>query len=287
MAYSIPTSTARRCDSHTNPRHETTSYNQQRTILIYKIYQILILLPVTVLSSAFFGTLVAILCPLAGWLRQHLPHPLGIITRPDWWGAHCTRWWSKSIIRASLLPIEVMGRENIPRGKSCVFVANHQGAYDIFLVCGYLGVEIRWMLKRSLEKIPFVGIAARHAGYIFVDKGSNAGKMRHTYRMAEDALRGGASLMLFPEGSRTTDGTVKPFHKGAFALADELQLPVVPMTINGSFDVLPRQNDGKFIKWHKLSLTIHAPIYPQSHGTDNIERLMRESYEAIRRGVIS
>lgn len=248
--------------------------------LLYKIYQIFILLPVVVLSTIIVSTTVALLCPITGWLKQHLPFSLGLFTRPDWWASFMSRWWARIIIRASLLKVEVHGAENIPSGRSCVFTANHQGAYDIFLVCGFLGVEIRWMLKRSLERIPFLGLACRHAGYIFVDKG-NAGKMRATYRRAEEALKDGASVMVFPEGARTLDGKMKAFRRGAFTLADEMQLPVVPMTINGSFDVLPRQRDGRFIRRHTLSLTIHKPIYPLSKGSDNIQRLMQESYSAI------
>ena len=246
----------------------------------YKIYQLFILAPVVLLSTIWAGTTIAILCPITGWLQQHLPCPLGILTRPDWWGTTISRYWSRIIIRASLLHVEVHGRENIPPHTSCVYTANHQGAYDIFLISGYLGVEIRWMLKRSLEKIPFLGIACRHAGYIFVDN-AGAGKTRATYRRAEEALKHGASVMVFPEGARTFTGSMSPFRRGAFTLADELQLPVVPMTINGSFCVLPRQRDGKFICRHPLSLTIHKPIYPHSHGADNIHRLMEESYEAI------
>ena len=145
----------------------------------YKIYQLFILAPVVLLSTVWAGTTVALLCPLTGWLRQHLPCSLGILTRPDWWGTTISRLWSRIIIRASLLHVEVHGRENIPPHTSCVYTANHQGAYDIFLISGYLGVEIRWMLKRSLEKIPFLGIACRHAGYIFVDN-AGAGKTRAT-----------------------------------------------------------------------------------------------------------
>lgn len=248
--------------------------------LIYKIYQVLILAPIVVLATILAGLTVAIACPCTGWLKQHFPHSLGVFTRPDWWGSTVSRLWARIIIRASLLKVEVHGRENILPRTSCVYVANHQGAYDIFLVSGYLGVEIRWMMKRSLEKIPFLGIACRHAGYIFVDKG-NAGKVRATYRAAEEALKDGASVMVFPEGARTFDGSIKPFRRGAFTLADELQLPVIPMTIKGAFEVLPRQRDGKFIRRHPLSLTIHPPIYPQSQGSDNIHRLMTESYKAI------
>lgn len=247
---------------------------------MYKLYQIVVLCPIVVLTSAWAGTTMAVMCPLAGWLKSHLPFSLGIMTRPDWWGTLASRWWARIIMRTSLINVTVEGHENIEKNKEYVFVANHQGAYDIFLICGYLGVEIRWMLKKELEKIPFLGIGCRHAGYIYVDKSSRAA-VRDTYRQAEKALESGASIMVFPEGSRTRDGKLQPFRRGAFTLADELQLPVVPMAIEGSFDILPRHRDGKFIRRHPLRLTIHKPIYPLSQGHENIERLKNESYNAI------
>lgn len=250
---------------------------------LYKIYQVFVVIPFVVLVTIWAGSTMTVMCPVAGWIKKLLPFELGVMTKPDWWGSFASRWWGKSIIRVSLLPVEVKGRENIQPGTSYVFVANHQGQYDILLVCGFLGTEIRWMMKRALEKVPFLGIGCKYAGYIFVDKG-NAGKVRATYRRAEEALKGGASVMVFPEGSRCRTGEMEPFRRGAFTLADELQLPVVPMTINGSYKVMPR---GKaLIEYHPLSLTIHKPIYPNSQGAENIERLKKESREVIESGLL-
>ena len=71
------------------------------------------------------------------------------------------------------------------------------------------------------------------------------------------------------------------FKKGAFALADELQLPVVPLTINGSFNVMPRTKDWHFATWHPLKLTIHQPIYPIGQGSDNIQATMNQAYDSV------
>ena len=231
-------------------------------------------------ASVIAGTTMATMCPLTGWLKGLLPFGVGVMTRPDWWGSRASRWWARAILYAALIPVEVTGKENIEEGKSYIFTANHQGAFDIFLVCGYLNAEIRWMMKRSLEKIPFLGWGCRHAGYVFVDKG-NAGVTRATYRHAEAVLQNGASLMLFPEGARTYTGEMRPFKKGAFMLADELQLPVVPMTIKGSFEILPRTKDGSFISRHPLTLTIHKPIQPISKGAENVEYLREQCYASI------
>ena len=130
-------------------------------------------------------------------------------------------------------------------------------------------------MKRALEKVPFLGWGCKHAGYVFVDN-SNPGESRRTYREAEQILLSGMSLMMFPEGSRTKTGDIMPFRKGAFALADEMHIPVVPMTINGSYAILPKGKKVNFIKRNKLTLTIHKPIY-----LDNSDALREECYRCI------
>ena len=89
------------------------------------------------------------------------------------------------------------------------------------------------------------------------------------------------SLVVFPEGARTFTGHMGVFKRGAFMLADELQLPVVPLTINGSFDVMPRMRDFHWVTWSPLSLTIHKPIYPIGQGKDNIANMEQASYEVV------
>ena len=229
--------------------------------MLYKIYQIVVLIPVVVLSSAWAGTTMAVMCSIS----RH----------PDWWSTFASRWWARIILATALIPVEVKGREHIVRGESYIFAANHQGAFDIFLICGYLNVPFRWMMKRALEKVPFLGWGCKHAGYVFVDK-SNPGAVRRTYRQAEQILLSGTNLMMFPEGSRSADGRMMPFRKGAFMLAEEMKMPVIPMTINGSYDILPKGKKLRLIKRHKLSLTIHKPIF-----FEDGEALREECYRSI------
>jgi 1-acyl-sn-glycerol-3-phosphate acyltransferase len=160
-------------------------------------------------------------------------------------------------------------------------VANHQGAFDIFLIYGYLGRNFKWMMKHQLGKIPFIGYACRKSHQIFVDK-RGPKKIQKTYENAREILQEGYSVTVFPEGARTFTGHMGKFKKGAFALADELQLPVVPLTINGSFDILPRMKGlVNFINWHPLQLTIHQPIYPVGKGPENVEATMRQAYDSV------
>ena len=142
------------------------------------------------------------------------------------------------------------------------------------------------MMKHQINKIPFVGYACRKSHQIMVDK-RGVGKVRHTYEAARHILKtGNCSVVVFPEGARSFTGHMGVFKKGAFALADELQLPVVPLTINGSFDVMPRTRDWHFAHWHPLSLTIHQPVYPIGQGTQNVQATMKQSYDSVMSAIV-
>ena len=134
------------------------------------------------------------------------------------------------------------------------------------------------MMKKSLRKIPFVGKACESAGHIFVDR-SSPKKVLATMRQAESSLKDGVSLVVVPGRARTFTGHMGYFKRGAFQLADELQLEVVPVTIDGSFEILPRT--GKWIHRHRMILTIHEPIPPKGKGAENIKASMNEAYAAV------
>jgi 1-acyl-sn-glycerol-3-phosphate acyltransferase len=176
-------------------------------------------------------------------------------------------WWSKIVCIITFCPIKVKGKENLDKNQSYIFVANHQGIYDIFLIYGYLNVPIKWMMKQSLRKLPFVGRACEMAGFIFVDNSSPKAIVR-TIQDAEQKLKKGASIAIFPEGSRTLTGKMGKFKKGAYQMAIDLKLPIVPVTINGSYRVMPR--NVYFIHPHPMELLIHPPISTKDLISDNI-----------------
>ncbi len=233
--------------------------------LLYKTYQLFVALPV-ILVATVLTAVVTIVGSFVG--------------SAHFWGYYPGRLWSKVICRVLLLPIRVEGRELLDRSQSYVFVANHQGPMDIFLVYGYLGRNFKWMMKKALRRMPLVGYASFKAGHIFVDK-SGPKKIQETIDHARATLQGGTSLVVFPEGARTFTGHMGVFRKGAFQLADELQLPVVPVTIDGSFDVLTRMAGVDFVHWHPMRLVIHKPILPTSRGAEDVRHTMDEAYRVI------
>ncbi len=194
-----------------------------------------------------------------------------------WAGYFFPHWWARLFCVLTLVRVTVVGRENIDANTSYVFVANHQGAYDIFSVYGYLNHQFRWMMKKALEKIPLVGYSCKVSGHIMVDNSTPA-STRETLEKAEKQLQGGMSLVVFPEGARTWDGKMRQFKRGAYRLAVEFGLPVVPITINGAFDVMPRFK--KIPLYGHITLTIHKPIEAVD-GVHDLSALMTESFEAI------
>lgn len=233
--------------------------------LLYRAYQLIVVLPLGLLITGLTSVLMAF---------------VSVCGFPAFAATYFGRFWAWSIIRLLLLPVTIEGRENVQKGQSYVFMANHQGAFDIFLVYAFLHHEFKWMMKRELMDIPLVGLACKKAGFISVDKRTRRA-VAQTMIDARNALQGGASLCLFPEGARTFTGHMGFFRRGGFQLADSLQLPVVPMTIDGAFDVLPRTKGFSFVNYHRLRLVIHKPLYPECKGADNVKRMMDESYATI------
>lgn len=193
------------------------------------------------------------------------------------WGYYPAHIWSRCVCTLWGVRVKVTGRENIDSNTSYVFVSNHQGAFDIWALSGYLDHNFKWLMKAGLEKIFLVGYACRKAGYIFVDD-SNLRSIKETISEAEKTLRDGMSLVIFPEGSRTWDGKMIPFKRGAFMLASEFKLPVVPITIDGSFKAMPRTTYN--VTPTVINVTIHKPMFPPEKGF-NTRRLIADCRKEI------
>jgi 1-acyl-sn-glycerol-3-phosphate acyltransferase len=178
--------------------------------------------------------------------------------------------WARLFCIFTLCPVKVIGKEKLNKKQSYIFISNHQGAYDIFLIFGHIGQSIKWVMKQSLRKIPLVGLACEAAGYIFVDT-SSAKTAAKAVHLAEEKLKNGVSIAIFPEGSRTQTGKMGIFKKGAYQMALDLKLPIVPITINGSFEVMPIGS--YLINPHKMEMIIHDPIYMDEMQPENIREL--------------
>lgn len=225
--------------------------------LLFFIYQWLIAAPI-LLVLTLITSLVTI---------------IGSYINNDWWGYYPAHWWGRAFCVLLGVKVEVRNRHLIDKDTSYVFVANHQGAFDIFSIYGFLNHRFLWMMRKGLMNFPLVGWACKRAGHIMVDTHSAAG-VRETMQDAERKLSNGVSLMVFPEGRRTSTGRMAAFKPGAFRLAMEFGLPVVPITIDGSYRVMPRSTFN--VRPGKITLTIHEPLPPTT-----AENLLRQSRDII------
>ena len=227
------------------------------------LYQWLIFVPIFFVITIVTALIVMIMAPLFG---------------SKTWGYYPAKWWSRLTCWLSLCKISARGHENLDKNKSYVFVANHQGAFDIFLTYGFLNHNIVWMQKHSLRSLPLVGYASKMAGHVFVNN-TNATTRAITLKEAISKVKDGVSIVIFPEGARTHTGKMRQFKKGAFYIATEEKLPIVPLTINGPFDVLKRNTLD--LKPGKLELIIHEPISTENVREEDIPELINTTSEII------
>ncbi len=237
-----------------------------RKILCF-LYEVFIFLPILIPATILTALTVMIGCMLGS---------------PKFWGYYPPKYWSKLACRMALNKVNIIKSDKLEKDQSYVFVPNHQGAFDIFLIYGYLGHNIKWVQKQQLRKIPFVGKASEIAGHVFVDQ-SNLKSMKATIAKAKAQLGNGVSISIFPEGSRTSTGKMGKFKRGAFIIAKEMGLPVVPVTVNGPFDVMKIHtyifNPGK------LELIIHDPIPTVDLSDEDIPELMNKCHDIVYSGL--
>ena len=233
--------------------------------ILYIIYQYLIGFPLIVVVTLFTALLTIICFP---WRNGRLPRTVQV-------------FWSRSVLWLLLVPIKVTGRENVDPNQSYVFVANHQSFLDVFAVYGWLPNNFKWLMKKELRKIPFVGTACAVAGHIFVDRSNPRAAMESlTYIKAQ--LHDGISTVIFPEGTRTRTGEMGRFKQGAFKIAMDMDLPVVPISLSGFFDAMPRNKF--YVKpFSRVALHIGKPI--DISQFNDINEAMTELHTQVKNGI--
>ena len=170
-------------------------------------------------------------------------------------GHRCARAWSRLILKTTGVTVQVNGLERLDRSRSYVFASNHQSIYDIPILFASLPFQLRIIAKSSLGKIPFMGWHLQRTGHVLVDRSRpGAGVVKKMARL----VAAGHSLIVFPEGTRSTDGSVARFKGGSFLIALEAGLPVVPISIQGSRHVMFRGR--VMVCPGTVTVTVHEPI---------------------------
>ena len=193
----------------------------------------------------------------------------------------------KGLLVISRVKVVAEGREHIPASVSCIFVANHSSYYDIpSVIIGIGKGRVRMIYKKELERIPVFGWAMRWTNmYIPINRGRGI-EAQQTLDGAIQRIKGGDSVLLFAEGTRTTDGKLQPFKRGAFNIAVKAGVPVVPVIINGSYRAMPK---GTFrIRPGTVSITVEEPIMPPlENGKSSELELMEMVHQKIEQHYIN
>jgi 1-acyl-sn-glycerol-3-phosphate acyltransferase len=235
--------------------------------LLYQPYKWLIFAPLLVLSTCFFVGLGVI-----------------IILFSDDYAANRIAgvWWSRFNSFITPMRVTVIGRENIRKGQSYIVASNHQSSYDIFVLFGWLGVDLKWVIKTELTKYPVFGYAVEKGGNIVIDR-SNPKEAYESLEKARQKVTGGTSIIMLPEGTRSRTGELAEFKKGAFILARDLNLPILPVSITGTRKILPPKTLDLFPG--RATMQIHAPVDVNEYDDDSVGRFMYDVREIIRKGV--
>lgn len=231
---------------------------------LYPLWLWLVLLPAVVIYTMIAAPLAILVC-LFG---KHRFANTRIATR-----------WARLIAQLTPVKLDIEGAEHIEPGQSYVVVANHQSQYDIPVIYGYSGLDLRWVMKAEIGKIPFVAQGCRAIGHIFIDR-SDPDQARAAINRAVSALPEGTGILFFPEGTRSRSGQLLPFRKGAFRVAADRGWPVLPMTVVGTRDIL--RPGGFRVRPGRARLVIHPPIHLQDGPKDEqVRSLMRRSRDVI------
>jgi 1-acyl-sn-glycerol-3-phosphate acyltransferase len=190
------------------------------------------------------------------------------------------RLWASISLKVSGITVRLEGTENIGH-PPYLLMANHQSALDISVLLAGLPLSFRFIAKRELFLIPFFGWAIKKAGYISIDRENP----REALKAIEEAVRkisGGTTVLIFPEGTRSKDGNLLPFMKGAFSLASRAEVPILPLAIRGSYALDPSGSILSVPK-HKGTVTLRlgAPIPVEGRGSSYKAGLMSEVRTAI------
>jgi 1-acyl-sn-glycerol-3-phosphate acyltransferase len=201
-----------------------------------------------------------------------------IVDRRGDFGHKCARAWSWLILKTTGVTVRVEGLERLDLKRSYVFAANHQSVYDIPIVFASLPFQLRIIAKASLGSIPFLGWHLQGTGHVLVDRSKpGAGTVKKMAKLVAD----GHSLIVFPEGTRSTDGVVARFKGGSFVIALDAGLPIVPLSIVGSRHVMLKGE--LMVKPGTVTLVVHDPIDTAGSSRDAARELAASVHDVVAR----
>lgn len=231
--------------------------------LLYQLYAFLILAPLGLLLTF-----------LTGWLTVLV----AILWSPRIASRYIASNWAKLIGLMTPMLVTIEGAENANPNRSYVVVCNHQSQYDIFLVYGWLKLDMKWVMKAELRNVPGVGIGGEKAGHIFVDR-SDPEQADRAVSEAMERVGDGVGILFFAEGSRSVDGKLKRFKKGAFRTAANQGLPILPVTLIGTRDI--QRPKSIWVFPGRVRMIIHPAIEVEGSESQDVLSLMTRTRDTI------
>jgi len=237
--------------------------------LLYQPYKWLIVIPFLLLSTLFLGGVAIVIATTVS---------------PKLASKTCGVWWSRFNSFMTPMFVSVRGRRHIDERQSYVIVSNHLSHYDIFVLYGWLGIDFKWVMKKELRNLPALGAACEKLGHIYIDR-SNRETAIASLKEAKKRIVNGTSVLFFPEGTRSASGEMGQFKKGAFVMALDLGIPILPVTVLHTDKILPSRTLDLFPG--RASMVVHEPIDVSGYGTERLGELMAATRQIIRTGLDS
>jgi 1-acyl-sn-glycerol-3-phosphate acyltransferase len=233
----------------------------------YQLYAWFVLIPLAALISFVLGWLAVL---------------VAVVVNPRFSSRYVAMNWARILSWLTPMRVSVEGSENVDRTRSYVVVANHSSQFDILALYGYLDLDLKWVIKKELRNFPGLGIGCEKVGHIFVDR-QNPEAARRSVNEALERLGDGVGILFFPEGTRSEDGRLLPFKKGAFRIAIDEQMPVLPVTIIGTRAICP----AKTLRIYpgKVRLVVHQALETNGMAVDDMPDLIAAARAAIESAV--
>jgi len=195
------------------------------------------------------------------------------------------RVWTAAVLKMGGVRLRVRGLDRLKKDEAYVFIANHQSNVDIpAMMEGLPEFQLRWIAKKQLAYVPVFGWALWASRHILIDRADRAGAAAGL-RKAKEKIAAGISVVIFPEGTRESDGTLLPFKRGGFLLALQTKAPIVPVAIKGSWLLLPR---GAWrLKPGEVEIIVGEPIAAEAHGRREVDALVERVRAIIEKQIRS
>jgi 1-acyl-sn-glycerol-3-phosphate acyltransferase len=202
----------------------------------------------------------------------------GLLSRTGNLAFSISKLWAYTMLAVSFVRTQIKSKAKIRKGTAYIIISNHQSLYDIIALVTALGIQYRWFIKKEVLKIPIFGYALYASRNIFIDRANTASAIE-SINKGIDRLPEGVSIMVFAEGTRSSDGQIHEFKKGGFVTAVRRKIPILPVTVNGSRRVLPKGS--LVVKPGKIQVVIGDPIDTSGYTTDTVDELIDKTRQAV------